>query len=181
VLLLLHGSKRNGASLIDKWKRLADKYNILLVAPDSLNRLGWSMKNDSAEFMQTVLNHAKTEYDVSDATVYGFGHSAGAKMMTRLSIWHPELFRAVAVHAGYLSLETASKSKDVKTEKTPLAHLIGSNDHIFNLDDAKASAKILADYGQNIDLIVLKGHNHWYYDIAPFVNEKAWAYLTAHQ
>jgi len=54
------------------------------------------------------------------------------------------------------------------------------SDKVFNLDDAKASAKILADYGQNIDVFVLKGHNHWYYDIAPFVNEKAWAYLTSY-
>ena len=154
VLLLLHGSNRNGASLIDKWKRLADQHNILLVAPDSANKSSWSMKRDSAAFMKSILSHARAEYKISEATIYGFGHSAGAKMMTRLSIWHPELFRAVAVHAGYLSLETAAKSKDVRTAKTPLAHLIGSNDHIFKLEDAKASAKILADYGQNIDVFL---------------------------
>ena len=38
VLLLLHGSNRNGASLVDKWKRLADTHSILLVAPDSANK-----------------------------------------------------------------------------------------------------------------------------------------------
>ena len=180
MLLLLHGSNRNGASLIDKWKRLADQHNILLVAPDSANKSSWSMKRDSAAFMKSVLSHARAKYKISEATIYGFGHSAGAKMMTLLSIWHSELFSAAAVHAGYLSLGAASKSKDSKKAKVPLAHFIGSNDHIFNIEDAKRSAQILSDFGQNVDVIVIKGHNHWYYDIAPFVNEKAWEFLSAY-
>lgn len=180
ALLLLHGSNRNGASLIDKWKVLADKHNILLVAPDSADKTIWSTINDSADFMEAVLSHAKAAYNVSDAITYGFGHSAGAIMMTLLSIHHSELFSAIAVHAGYPSLKSVSNSKRVKTQKVPLAHLIGSNDHIFNLEDAKRSAQILTDYGQNVDLIVIKGHNHWYYDLAPFVNAKAWDFLSAH-
>lgn len=181
ILLLLHGSNRNGASLIDKWRDLADQHNILLIAPDSTIKARWSMKSDSADFMEAVLSHAKAAYNVSEATIYGFGHSAGAIMMTLLSIRHSEIFNAIAVHAGYLPLQTAMLSKKVKKRKTPLAHLIGSNDHIFNIEDAKRSAKILTDHGQNVDVIIIKGHNHWYYDIAPFVNSKAWAFLSTHQ
>lgn len=180
ALLLLHGSNRNGASLIDKWKYLADQHNILLVAPNSANESRWSQEHDSPVFMQTALDHAKIVYDVSDVKVYGFGHSAGAIMMTILSVWHSEIFSAIAVHAGNLSVENASQSKQVKKQKVPLAHFIGSNDHIFDLDRAKGSAETLSIYGQNVDLFVIKGHNHWYYDIAQYVNAKAWAFLSAH-
>ena len=36
LLLLLHGSGRNGFSLVDKWKDLAKKEGIILVGPDSI-------------------------------------------------------------------------------------------------------------------------------------------------
>ena len=42
LLLLLHGSGRNGASLTDKWKDLAKKEGIILVAPDAINTQGGS-------------------------------------------------------------------------------------------------------------------------------------------
>jgi poly(3-hydroxybutyrate) depolymerase len=35
LLLLLHGSGRNGASLTDKWKDLAKKEGIILLGPDA--------------------------------------------------------------------------------------------------------------------------------------------------
>ncbi len=181
ALLLLHGSNRNGASLIDKWKTLADRHNILLIAPDSADKSQWSAKNDSPDFMKTVLAHAKSTFGLSDVTIYGFGHSAGAIMMTLLSIWHSDIFSAIAVHAGYLPLETAATSKKVKTPKVPLVHLVGSKDHIFHVEDATRSAKILVDYGQNVDLTIIKGHTHWYYDLAGFINSKAWAFLSTHQ
>jgi len=37
LLLLLHGSGRDGMSQIDEWKALAEKEGIILVAPDSAN------------------------------------------------------------------------------------------------------------------------------------------------
>src|SRR4030095_16887946 len=35
LILTLHGSGRNGLSLVDKWKDLAKKEGIILVGPDS--------------------------------------------------------------------------------------------------------------------------------------------------
>jgi len=38
VLILLHGSNRNGFSLVEKWKDLAEKEGILLAGPDAIDR-----------------------------------------------------------------------------------------------------------------------------------------------
>jgi poly(3-hydroxybutyrate) depolymerase len=40
LILLLHGSGRNGISLVDKWKDLAKKEGIILVGPDAISTDG---------------------------------------------------------------------------------------------------------------------------------------------
>ena len=179
ILLLLHGSNRNGASLIDKWQSLANRHRILLIAPDSLAKQGWSSRSDSIAFMQALIKHAKSAYRVGDVPLYGFGHSAGAIMMTRLSIRTGDMFTRIAVHAGYISDQEAMLSQQIRTSKPPLLHILGTKDHIFNVQTAKASAETLARYGQDVTLMTARDHNHWYYDQAPHINKKAWVFLTA--
>ena len=178
VLLMLHGAKRTGASMVDMWRAMADTHNILLVAPDSHPGDTWDPNIDTPAFVQATIDHAKNEYGVGDVPVYGFGHSAGAILMTLLSFRGEGLFKRVAVHAGYLNAETADRSRAYTFDKPPLAHFLGQNDHIFNVADAEACAGKLATYGQDVRLYVLRDHTHWYYDIAPFINNHAWKFLT---
>lgn len=46
VLVLLHGSGRNGLSLVEKWKSLAKKEGIILAGPDALNPREWIIPDD---------------------------------------------------------------------------------------------------------------------------------------
>src|SRR6058998_381734 len=46
LIVLLHGSGRNGNSLAEKWKDLAAKEGIVLVGPDALDSRGWSIPAD---------------------------------------------------------------------------------------------------------------------------------------
>ena len=55
LLLLLHGSGRDGMSQIDEWKTLAEKEGIILAAPDSANSREWSMNTDGPEFLHDVV------------------------------------------------------------------------------------------------------------------------------
>lgn len=178
VLLMLHGSNRSGVSLLDKWRPISDRHNILLVAPDSLTKSNWSLKTDPMAFMQAAIDAISTKYGFEDAPLYGFGHSAGAIMMTRLSIRHGEAFTRVATHAGYIHSASAAQSKSFKIQKPPIAHFLGTKDHIFKVEPARQSAEILSQHGQDSQLITLKGHNHWYYDLAPFINKQAWSFLS---
>src|ERR1700681_71714 len=55
MLLLLHGSGRDGMSQINEWKGLAEKEGIILAAPDSDNSGEWSMNIDGPEFLHEVV------------------------------------------------------------------------------------------------------------------------------
>ncbi len=62
LLLLLHGSGRDAASIFDPWQSLAKKERIVLVAPDSLNRAGWNGTADRSvpvEAARSTLNTLK--------------------------------------------------------------------------------------------------------------------------
>ena len=42
LIVLLHGSGRNGLSLVEKWKDLASKEGFIVVGPDADSGGGWS-------------------------------------------------------------------------------------------------------------------------------------------
>src|SRR5689334_25389321 len=42
MIVLLHGSGRNGLTLVDKWKNLAANEGIILVGPDSFDSAKWA-------------------------------------------------------------------------------------------------------------------------------------------
>src|SRR5437660_467730 len=64
LILLLHGSGRNGMSLIDPWKGLAEKEGIILVAPDSLNSQEWAFPVDGPDFLHEVVEAVRVKYQV---------------------------------------------------------------------------------------------------------------------
>src|SRR6266498_760691 len=78
LIVLLHGSGRNGNSLAEKWKDLAAKEGILLVGPDALDSRGWSIPADGPQLLHELVESLKTRYQVNPRRVYLFGHSAGA-------------------------------------------------------------------------------------------------------
>src|SRR6266568_2671983 len=78
LLLLLHGSGRNGLSLVEKWKDLATKEGIILVGPDAINSQGWSSPVDGPDFLHDLISDLKSKYSIDSRRMYLFGHSAGA-------------------------------------------------------------------------------------------------------
>jgi len=42
-------------------------------------------------------------------------------------------------------------------------------------------AEAFAKRGHETSLYVLEGHNHWYYDVASFINRQAWLALREYQ
>jgi len=78
LIVLLHGSGRNGMSLIEKWKELADKEGVIIVGPDSDGASGWSMPRDGPDFLRDLVEDLKSKYPINPHRVYLFGHSAGA-------------------------------------------------------------------------------------------------------
>ena len=59
LIVLLHGSGRDGRSLLDPWRSLAQKEGILLAGPESKVREGWGMRDDGPQFLYDLVETIK--------------------------------------------------------------------------------------------------------------------------
>lgn len=179
AIILLHGSGRTGVSMMDMWKEISDKHNVILIAPNSGSKQGWFGTDRSMGLIKAIIAQSQSTHNIDTEHLFLFGHSAGAINAMLMTMADDPPFRAVALHAGHADL-TRVMSLDVnKYQKPPIAYYLGSNDHIFKINDAKKVGEYLADKGQNFDLTIYQGHNHWYYDLAPYINERAWKFFAS--
>lgn len=180
LLLLLHGSGRNGMSLIDPWKGLAEKEGIILVAPDSLNSQEWAFPVDGPNFLHEVVEAVRAKYPVDAKRVYLFGHSAGAVFSLYMGIAESKYFAAVAIHAGALR-DNADQYMDHAERKTPIAIWVGNKDPFFSLEAVHATRDSLTAHGFQPKLTEMPGHDHNYYGVAGEINKAIWDFLRAQQ
>jgi poly(3-hydroxybutyrate) depolymerase len=176
LLVLLHGSGRNGLSLVEKWKDLANKEGIIIAGPDAINSQGWSIPADGPEFLHDLISELKAKYPIDPRRMYLFGHSAGAGFALYMSLYESEYFAATAIHAGALPPNDFSLVKLAK-RKIPIYIVVGTVDPFFPLTAVRATRDALNNGGLDVQLTEINGHNHWYYDMAPKINADAWSFL----
>lgn len=179
LLVLLHGSGRDGRSLIDKWESLANKEGIILVGPDALPGPGWRIPDDGPEFLYDVIELLKQQLNIDPRRVYLFGHSAGAGHALMMSVLESEYFAAVAIHAGAMH-ESNFPFIERAGRKTPIGMWVGTKDALFPLSIVRATRDALKAGGFAPELTEISGHTHWYYDRAPQINRNVWAFLKPH-
>lgn len=180
LIVLLHGSGRNGLSLIEKWKELAKKEGFIIAGPDAITSHGWKIPDDGPDFIHELVEALKAKYPINTRRVYLFGHSAGAGQALYLSLLESEYFAATAVHAGALGPNDGPYIEGAK-RKIPIAIFVGTNDQLFPLPVVRATRDALNASGFKAELTEIKGHTHWYYDRAAEINRSAWDFLKAHE
>lgn len=180
VLILFHGAQRSGVSLVEKWKPIADRFNIILVGPDGLNN-GWNLETDGSDFINAVLADAGSRYKMDPQRIYLFGHSLGGNFALYISIIYSRVIAASAIHAGMFTSPDHYGLPTQAKRKIPVAFFIGTDDQLYPLDQVRKSAEAFAVQGHETELNILGDHNHWYYDAAPFINENAWFFLSRHK
>jgi predicted esterase len=180
LILTLHGSSRDGSSLVEKWKDIADKEGFILAGPNSLNSSRWSSTDDSEDFLREIVEQLKGRYSIDPKRVFLFGHSAGAVYALNLSMSQSEYFAAAAVHAGSWRSSEELNIVRLAKRKTPIAIFIGDVDQYFPIDSVKKTEELLKSNQFPVQVTVMKGHDHWYYDLAPDINRNAWAFLKEH-
>src|SRR5947209_158449 len=181
LVVLLHGSGRNGLSLAEKWKDLASAEGFIIVGPDAISTQGWHTPEDGPDFLRDLVEMLRAKYPVNPRRVYLFGHSAGAVFALDLAMLESEYFAAAAVHAGaWRSAEEFSILAYPK-RKIPMAIIVGDRDGFFPLDSVRATEAALKEKGFTVEVTVMKGHDHWYYDLAPGINRNAWDFLKRYE
>jgi poly(3-hydroxybutyrate) depolymerase len=180
LIILLHGSGRDGRILVEHWESLAKKEGLVLAGPDATVRAGWGMGNDGPRLLRDLVDAIKEKQSIDVKRVYIFGHSAGAVHGLKLGILESEYFAAVAVHAGAVEPEFALYMKRA-ARKIPLAIWVGTNDNFFPLAPVRATRDALNQQGFNAELTEINGHTHDYYSRSSSINKSAWAFLRDKQ
>lgn len=180
LLLLLHGSGRDGRSLLDPWVPFAKENGIVLVAPESVTRQVWSMRDDGPDFFYALIEMIRLQYPVDPRRIYLFGHSAGAVHGLAMALLESEYFAAVAVHAGSLPEQMTSYIERAP-RKTPIGIWVGTDDAFFPLPQVRATRAALNSHGFGAELTEIRGHTHAYYGRAANINRQVWAFLEKHR
>ncbi|PYS51380.1 MAG: hypothetical protein DMF68_04530 [Acidobacteria bacterium] len=181
LVVLLHGSGRNGLSLVEKWKDLASEEGFIVVGPDASDSEGWRMPEDGPDFIHDLVESLRAKYPINPKRIYLFGHSAGAVFAINLSMMESEYFAATAIHAGSWREREEFALLNYAKRKTPLAIFVGDHDQYFSLSSVHTTEAALKEKGFTIEVTVMKGHDHWYYDLAPEINRNAWTFLKRYE
>jgi poly(3-hydroxybutyrate) depolymerase len=178
VVVLLHGSGRNGEIMAQAWKDLAGREGFIVAAPDSFNPAAWQSTVDPPEFFKAVVDQVKAAHPIDENRIYLFGHSGGAAYALFLAILDSDLFAATAIHAGALQSNPEGLF-DQAERKMPIAIWVGDRDPFFPVDAVEATRKLYAANGYDIKVNLIPNHDHDYYAISDQVNAKAWEFLKS--
>jgi poly(3-hydroxybutyrate) depolymerase len=180
LIVMLHGSGRVGMSLVEKWKDLAKKEGFIIAGPDASDVRGWRSPQDGPDYLHDLVEELKAKYPINPRRVYLFGHSAGATFALEISLMESQYFAATAIHAGALSADDGDLL-DLAKRKIPIFIQVGDSDEAFPLKVVRATRDLLNAKGFSTELTEIAGHNHWYYDMAPKINLKAWEFLKKYE
>jgi poly(3-hydroxybutyrate) depolymerase len=180
VVVLLHGSGRNGEIMAQAWKNLAGREGFIVAAPDAFGSAGWGSLVDPPEFFRAVVDQVKALYPVDENRIYLFGHSAGAAYALFLAIMDSDLFAATSIHAGALQANPDGLFEQAD-RKMPIAIWVGDRDPNFPVDTVMATKRLYESNGYHIELAVIPNHDHDYYVISDEINGKAWRFLKNFQ
>jgi poly(3-hydroxybutyrate) depolymerase len=180
LIVTLHGSNRNGVTLVEKWKDYAKKEGIILAGPDASNLRGWGSPQDGPDYLHQLVEELKTKYPINPRRVYLFGHSAGASFALHMSMMESQYFAAAAIHAGALAPQDMGLL-DLAKRKIPISIQVGDSDQFFPLPAVRATRDALKEAGFPVELLEIANHDHWYYDKAAKFNQTAWEFLKKHE
>lgn len=180
LVVLLHGSGRDGKSLVEHWRKHAEKEGLILAGPDARDSMKWSIPEDGPRFIYDLVEELKATQPVDPRRVYLFGHSAGAVFGLFMAALESEYFAAVAVSAGAFNASNHALLDEAE-RKTPVALFVGTRDPFFPLPEVRRTRDAFAKRGFTAELTELPGHDHNYYSRSADINAKAWEFLKAHE
>lgn len=180
LLMMLHGSGRNGKILVEHWQKLAEKEGIILAGPDARNSAEWHFPKDGPEFIYNLTEELKLKYPVDSRRVYLFGHSAGAIFGLYLSMLESKYFAATAVSAGAI-MKQKFTLLDEAERKIPIALFVGTKDPLFPLPEVRQTRDAFIERKFEVELTEIPDLNHNYYSRSKEINEKAWNFLKKFQ
>jgi predicted esterase len=175
LVILLHGSGRNGEIMTSEWKGIATKEHFMIVAPNA-SKADWAMATEGPNFFNALVQQVTTMHEVDMGRIYLFGHSGGANYALIMALLESEYFAAAAIHAGAMHKEDAHVFGLAK-RKIPIGIWVGDSDAYYPLDLIEETRRMFEEKGFKIRVDVIPHHSHDYYSDSYRVNQNAWDFL----
>lgn len=116
IQFVLHGVKRNASDYRDHWERIADRYGLLVVAPE-FSRANWprgagysrgdvDAGDDRERWAFAAIEHLFDEVRTTQKDYRLFGHSAGGQFAQRFHLFMPghRAAQVIAANPGWYTL-----------------------------------------------------------------------------
>ena len=125
IVFVMHGGGRNAEDYLNAWIEIAQKNNVLIVAPEFENKFAKYITNDYQEgnlftffgtrnpkkewaytVIENIFNHIKSVNTITNENYDIFGHSAGGQFVHRMILLMPEarIRTAISANSGFYSL-----------------------------------------------------------------------------
>lgn len=176
LVVLLHGSHRDGRVMADAWKELAAKEHFIIAAPDSYDSASWQSDKDSPGFLRALIDQVNASHPVNSGRIYLFGHSGGAVYALLLALLDSVPYAAIAVHAGAVPAQNSDLFARAQ-RRIPIAIWVGDRDPFFPADLVKQTKTEFESNGFRVQLALLPSEGHSYEDVSASVNSQAWAFF----
>ena len=181
LVLLLHGSRSNGASMIQRWQDIAAREGIVLLAPDSAHTdKGWDLQDDGPDFIHDLIAAVAAAHPIDRRRIYVFGQSGGAVYALTLGMLESEYFAAIGFHAGGWRRPAEYKATAYATRKIPIGMWVGDQDEYFSKTSLHQTEHVLTEAGFPAELHILDGRRHSYMDVPADFHDRVWTFFKAH-
>lgn len=170
ALILLHGHGASAAMMVglasfggyksQAWSTLAERENILLLAPDGVKasdgKKAWNdcrsdastnTTTDDVGFIGALIDQAVTQFDADPERIYVFGGSHGGAMAYRVGIELAPRLAAIGVQSGLMAAQSACPAP-TRPLSVFIAH--GTDDQIVPYAGGKAGSWFLHGRGTTL-------------------------------
>lgn len=179
ALMLLHDDGYTGASLVEMWKRGADKVGLILLGPTSLGG-GWLMDRDAGTVLEAVARDAAQTYSIDLNRLYLFGYGRGGALASHMPVFEPDLFAAIAVHQGESANANMVEGMEKTSPKTPISFFVNLDEPEV-MTSVKQSVEAYAKWKFPVHLYIFEKPDNWYYHNENSINLEVLRYFSKHK
>lgn len=179
LLVVLHGSgveeigyAVDVARLISQARMQLQIPKMMMIAPKARHLSGWYL-GDSGRDVIECIDHVKALYNIDERNIIIHGFSMGGYGAWRLSILHPDLFKAAVILSGAIVPPPFLKGENIidlldKADREKLRYFIvhGAKDNAVPVEAARRAVRKLEEMGIPHEYIEIKdayhtGYNKW--------------------
>ena len=178
VLLLLHGAGDQAENFAQAWKSLAQKKQIVLIAPQ-LPR-DPTLEPHIPKILPCLVDDVRRQASLDSHRIYLFGYSMGGYLAYDGALLDSDYFAAAAIHAMGIADEYAPMVQRA-TRKIPIAISIGDRDQMVSGAQVRKTRDLLQKAGFHVEYKEIFDHSHNYYEMSDTINGDVWHFLEAYR